>query len=130
MAIVLVLDMPGDRFDIVERVRDRTEGRIRLNVRIVSPVLRAMERERLLRSWVVPAAEGSPRRRCYELTVKGVAMHRTQREALQALLGKAPDPPTPEVTARMLDGLRRFAELSAFVFDLRKRMNEQARPKQ
>jgi DNA-binding MarR family transcriptional regulator len=88
-----------------------------------------MERQRLLRSWTVPAAERRRRRRYYELTLKGVAMARTHREALQALLGKPPDPPTAHELAQMRDRLRRCAEVSAFVLDLQRRMSEQARPK-
>jgi PadR family transcriptional regulator PadR len=126
MAILLALDWPGHGLQIIERIRDRTEGRVRLKERTVHPALRAMERQRLLRSWEVPATGRTRRRRYYELTLKGVAMARTQRDALQALLGKAPDPPTAEEIARMRDRLRRSAEVSSFVLDLRRRMSEQA----
>lgn len=127
MAILLALDWPGHSLQIVERVRDRTQGRVRLNVRIVYRTLRAMERQRLLRSWKVPTAERRRWHRYYELTLKGVVMARTQREALRALLGKAPDPPAAQEIARMRDRLRRCAEVSAFVLDLQRRMSEQAR---
>ena len=121
-AILLALDRPGYGLQIIDRVRRQTSGRVRLRLGSVYPALSDLERRRLVRSWEVPALSRGRRRRYYELTPKGVAAVRAEREALQGLLGTAPEGPTPEEIARMRGRLRECAAVSAFVLDLRRRM--------
>jgi DNA-binding PadR family transcriptional regulator len=121
-AILLALERPGYGLQIIDRVARQTSGRVRLRLGSVYPALTELEKRRLLRSWEVPGARGGRRRRYYELTPKGVAAALAQREALQALLGKAREGPRPDEIARMRDRLRECAAVSAFVLDLRRRM--------
>jgi len=117
-AILLALDRPAYGLQIIDRVHRQTSGRVRLGLGSVYPALRSLERQRLVRSWEVPAPRKGRRRRYYDLTAKGVATVRAERETLQRLLGTAREPPTPRQLARMRDGLRECAALSAFVLDL------------
>lgn len=121
-AILLALDRPGYGLQIIDRVHDQTKGRVRLRLGSVYPALSDLEKRRLVRSWKVPAPGRGRRRRYYELTSKGIAAARVEREALQDLLGTALKPPTPEEIAQMRDRLRECAEVSAFVLDLQDRM--------
>jgi len=74
--------------EIIERVADRTRGKIRLHQGSAYPALRALEREGLVRSW-----EGAPEevragrpRRYYELTAEGLRTARGQRAVLLGFL--------------------------------------------
>jgi PadR family transcriptional regulator PadR len=123
-AVLLALDRPGYGLQIIARVRNQTAGRVQLRLGSVYPALRALERQRLVRSWEVPAARGGRARRYYELTLKGVAASRVQRETLTDLLGRRGEDPSAAEIARMRDRLRQCAAVSAFVLDLRRRMLE------
>jgi PadR family transcriptional regulator PadR len=123
-AVLLALDRPGYGLQIIARVRNQTAGRLQLRLGSVYPALRALEKQRLVRSWEVPAARGGRGRRYYELTLKGVAASRVQRETLTDLLGRRGEDPSAEEVARMRDRLRQCAAVSAFVLDLRRRMLE------
>jgi PadR family transcriptional regulator, regulatory protein PadR len=123
-AILLALAEPGYGLQIIDRIRARTGGRVRLRLGSVYPALRALERQRLLRSWEVPAAKGGRRRRYYELTVKGVEAATGQRELVRDLLGPPAEALTPETVNAMRDRLAECAAVSAFVQDLRRRMLE------
>ena len=123
-AILLALDDPGYGLQIIDRIRERTGGRVRLRLGSVYPALRALEKERLVRSWEVPAVKGGRRRRYYELTVKGVEAATAQRELLGNLLGGETQVVTPEALKAMRDRLAECAAVSSFVRDLRRRMLE------
>lgn len=74
--------------EIIERVRERSNGQILLNEGSVYPALKALEREGLLRSFdgePMPERGGRPRR-YYELTGEGWRIAREQRTALLNLL--------------------------------------------
>ncbi|OJT19531.1 PadR family transcriptional regulator [Archangium violaceum] len=78
----------GFGLEIIERVRERTNGKIHLNEGSVYPALKALEREGLLRSFdgdPLPERGGRPRR-YYELTGEGRKVAREQRTALLSLL--------------------------------------------
>jgi PadR family transcriptional regulator, regulatory protein PadR len=122
-AVLLALDRPGYGLQIIERIRQHTEGRIRLRLGSVYPALRRLREQGLVRSWGAPNPKRGRRRLYYELTPKGVDAARAQREAIQGLL-PVPITPPPEELARMRDRLRECAELSAFVLDLRRRTLE------
>lgn len=64
---------PGYGLDLIERVKQRTNGALVLGQGSIYPALRALEREGLLRSWdgeTTPERGGRPRR-YYELTAEG-----------------------------------------------------------
>jgi DNA-binding PadR family transcriptional regulator len=121
-AILLALDRPGYGLQLIDRVYDQTGARVRLRLGSVYPALSDLERKRLVRSWEGPAPRRGRRRRYYELTAKGVAAARAEREALQSLLGTALKGPTANELARMREGLRECAAVSAFVLDLQRRL--------
>ena len=123
-AILLALDDPGYGLQIIDRIRERTAGRVRLRIGSVYPALRALEKERLVRSWEVPALKGGRRRRYYELTVKGVGAATAQRELLGNLLGGESQVVTPEALKAMRGRLAECSAVSSFVRDLRRRMLE------
>jgi PadR family transcriptional regulator, regulatory protein PadR len=89
-AAILAILMGGRSYglEIIEKVRERTQGFIMLNEGSVYPTLKAMEREGLLRSFdgePVPERGGRPRR-YYELTGEGRRAATAQRTALIGLL--------------------------------------------
>jgi PadR family transcriptional regulator PadR len=123
-AILLSLDSPGYGLQIIERVRKRTDGAVRLRLGSVYPALRDLEKSGLVRSWEVAADKGGRRRRYYELTLRGVAAARAQRELLGNVLGRAAEAPGPATLRQMRERLDECAAVSAFVLDLRRRMLE------
>ena len=90
----ILMSLMGGRgfgLEIIERVRERTNGRICLNEGSVYPALKALEREGLLRGLdgePVPERGGRPRR-YYELTGEGRKVAKEQRTALLNLLHPA-----------------------------------------
>ncbi len=95
-AAILQALIEGDAFglEIIERVQDRTGGRVRLHQGSIYPALRSLEREGLVESYEsdpVPERGGRPRR-YYYLTAEGVAAADGERMAILSLLGV----PVPE----------------------------------
>jgi DNA-binding PadR family transcriptional regulator len=123
-AVLLALDRPGYGLQIIERVRQHTAGRIRLRLGSVYPALHDLGGQGLVRSWGAPNPRRGRRRLYYELTPKGVAAARAEREAIQGLLLPARNAPPAQELARMRDRLRECVALSAFVLDLRRRTRE------
>jgi DNA-binding PadR family transcriptional regulator len=123
-AVLLALDRPGYGLQIIERVREHTAGRIRLRLGSVYPALRDLREQGLVRSWGAPNPKRGRRRFYYELTPKGVAAARAEREAIQGLLLPGTNGPPAQELARMRDRLRECVALSAFVLDLRRRTLE------
>jgi PadR family transcriptional regulator PadR len=83
-----LLDGEGYGLDLIDRVANRTKGKVKLQHDSVYPALRALEREGLVMSWdgePVPETGGRPRR-YYELTAEGLRCAREQRESLCGLL--------------------------------------------
>lgn len=79
----------GESFglELIERVRDRTGGRLVLGQGSVYPALRELEREGMVESYdgaVLPERGGRPRR-YYRITAAGVAAAYEQREAVVGL---------------------------------------------
>jgi len=122
--ILLALDRPGYGLQIIERVRQHTSGRMRLRLGSVYPALRDLGGQGLVRSWGAPHPKRGRRRLYYELTPRGVAAARAEREAIQGLLLPARNAPPAQELARMRDRLRECVALSAFVLDLRRRTRE------
>ncbi|HZH75764.1 MAG TPA: PadR family transcriptional regulator [Archangium sp.] len=81
----------GFGLEIIQRVRERSNGKILLNEGSVYPALKALERDGLLRSYdgePMPERGGRPRR-YYELTGEGRRVATEQRVALLNLLQPA-----------------------------------------
>jgi PadR family transcriptional regulator PadR len=101
--LLALLQGPGYGLDLIERVRGRTGGRIRLRQGGVYPALRDLERRKLVRSWTVkPPRSGRPRR-YYELTPKGVTVAYSHREAVAGLTTSETG---PAVSRRELRAMR------------------------
>jgi DNA-binding PadR family transcriptional regulator len=117
------LTVPGYGRELIERVHRATAGQVRLRFGSVYPALSRLAREGLVRAEVarVPGAAGRPRK-YYELTVRGVAKARAEREALGRLLCASEGLPAPEPAQRLLARLVRAAAVSASALDLRRRM--------
>lgn len=78
----------GYGLELIERVNDRTDGRVVLNQGTVYPALRALEREGFVESYEsepMPERGGRPRV-YYELTPAGRRAAQEQREATLNLL--------------------------------------------
>lgn len=92
-AAILTILISGKSYglEIIEKVRERTQGAIVLNEGSVYPTLKLMERQGLLRSFdgePMPERGGRPRR-YYELTGEGRRVATEQRTALLGLLRPA-----------------------------------------
>jgi len=77
----------GYGLDLIERVRERTDGRISLHQGSVYPALRSLEREGLVESYegeVTPERGGRPRR-YYRLTAEGLRSAHGDRVAVLGL---------------------------------------------
>lgn len=87
----ILMSLMGGRgfgLEIIQRVRERSNGKIILNEGSVYPALKALERDGLLRSYdgePLPERGGRPRR-YYELTGEGRRVATEQRVALLNLL--------------------------------------------
>ena len=102
--LVELLRGPGYGLDLIERVRVRSGGRIRLRQGVVYPALRDLSKRKWLRSWSV-TTPGSGRPRTYhELTPQGLALAQTHRDTIAGFAAK-PTPPRP--TGRELEQMRR-----------------------
>jgi PadR family transcriptional regulator PadR len=89
-----LLDGPGYGLELIERVKDKTQGRVTLQMGNTYPVLRALEREGLLESYrgeSVPERAGRPRI-YYRLTGEGLRAARESRETGLLLFGGPPLP--------------------------------------
>ena len=116
-----LLEGPAYGQSLVERVRVRSRGRIRLREGSLYPTLQALERAGVLRTWVIRAAgaRGRPRR-YYELTPDGLAAAGEQRELMASFIQEpSAPPPSRAERQRMGDRMRRCSELSGFLQDLR-----------
>lgn len=77
----------GYGLDLIERVRERTNGRIALGQGSIYPALRSLEREGLVVSYEADASpeRGGRPRRYYELTAEGRRVALEQRQAIFGL---------------------------------------------
>jgi PadR family transcriptional regulator, regulatory protein PadR len=121
-ALLLALDLPGYGLELIERLRRLTSGRTRLGPGSVYPALNRLEREGLVRSRAVRARGAGRPTKYFELTARGVAVRRAERDALLGLLrahagaGPATDP------ARARQRLERCAAVSDAAVELRRRV--------
>lgn len=83
---------PGFGLELIDRVRDRSGGRIELLQGSVYPALRSLEREGFLESYdgaPVPERGGRPRR-YYRITAEGRRAARDDSKAVAGLFGLTP----------------------------------------
>jgi DNA-binding PadR family transcriptional regulator len=121
---VLLVEMlrgPGYGLDLIERVRLRSGGRIRLRQGAVYPALRDLCRRNLLRSWIV-TTPGSGRPRTYqELTPEGLALAQAHRDTITRFAAEAaPLRPTRRVLEEMRQRLFRCGEVAEAAMWLRR----------
>ncbi len=85
---------PGYGLDLIERVRERTNGDLVLGQGSVYPALRGLEREGFVRTFEGPPLEerGGRPRIYYELTAEGLRVAREQRGAALALFSLVENP--------------------------------------
>lgn len=79
----------GYGLELIDRVEQRTEGKVRLHQGSVYPALRGLEREGLVESYegpLLPERGGRPRR-YYRLTAQGSKAALEQRRAVGGLFG-------------------------------------------
>lgn len=119
-AVLLALTAgPGFGLELIERVRRRSGGAVRLNRGGTYLALRALEGQGLVRAWTCsPRGAGRPRR-YYELTPPGIAEADRARNGIRGLL--APEGPADGAleAGRMAERLRTAVELHAFSLRLR-----------
>jgi len=79
----------GYGLDLIDRVKERTKGKVKIHQGNVYPALRDLEAEGLVRSWEaepLPERGGRPRR-YYKLTATGQKAALQQAEAVAGLFG-------------------------------------------
>jgi len=121
---------PGYGLELIDRVRERTGGRLRLGQGSVYPALRDLEAHGLARSWTGrPRGGGAGRPRVYyELTVAGVSAAAALREAMAAFIEAGAAEASPPDARALEAGLTRGLDLSAFARSLRRASRSGARP--
>jgi PadR family transcriptional regulator PadR len=111
--LIELLRGPGFGLDLIERIQARSGGRIRLRQGVVYPLLRDLNRRKLVRRWnIVTPGSGRPRT-YYDLTAKGLAEAQAHRDAIAGFAGTtAPRRPSPRTLARMKSRLFQCGEAS------------------
>ena len=119
--LLALLQGPGYGLDLIERVRTRSGGHMRLRQGSVYPTLRDLERRKLVRSWTVNVPGTGRPRTYYEPTAGGIAVARAQREAIAgfAVSEACPAVPSREILA-MRERLERCFKASDFAMMLRR----------
>jgi PadR family transcriptional regulator PadR len=116
---------PGYGMELLERVRDRTGGRVRLRPGSLYPALRALEREGLVRGWAGAPQRGR-RRRYYELTSKGIRAAEEMRAVMRIFVGAtSPSATSQRERSRMRERIRQCIRVSGFAYELRRRTSAQ-----
>jgi DNA-binding PadR family transcriptional regulator len=124
-ALLQALEVPGFGLELIERVRRRSGGAVRLRMGSVYPALQGLEGQGLVRARPVRAAGRGRPRRYYELTLDGVQAARSQRDALLGMLRPTVQgsPTRPEVDA-MRRRLEECSDVSGAVLELQRRMQQ------
>jgi PadR family transcriptional regulator PadR len=116
---------PGYGLELIERVAERTGGRVRLGQGSVYPALRDLEAAGLVRSWTGRrGVRGAGRPRVYyELTVAGVGAASAVRETVTGFVDAGRGEPASSKAVEA--GLRRGLDLSAVARSLSRRRREE-----
>jgi PadR family transcriptional regulator PadR len=80
--LLALLQGPGYGLQLIERVRIRSRGRVRLPQGVVYPALLRLERRKLLRRWAANSKRIGRPRRYYELTPTGILVAQSERDAI------------------------------------------------
>jgi PadR family transcriptional regulator PadR len=89
-----LLSGPGYGLELIERVKEKTQGKLTLNQGNAYPTLRALERDGLIESYKSegPQERGGRPRIYYRLTGEGLRAARETRETGLLLFGSSPHP--------------------------------------
>jgi PadR family transcriptional regulator PadR len=81
----------GYGLELIDRIRERTKGRVRVNQGSIYPALRALEKAGLVRSIEADASpeRGGRPRYYYELTADGLRAAREERKGILGLMALA-----------------------------------------
>ncbi len=113
---------PGYGLELLERIGDRTGGRVRLRPGSLYPALRALQQEGLVRAWAGARQRGRPRQ-YYELTSEGIRSAEEMRSVIGLFVGTVPPSPAPQrERSKMRERIRRCARVSGFTGELRRHM--------
>ena len=116
---------PGYGMELLERIRDRTGGRMRLRPGSLYPALRALEGEGLVQGWAGATQRGR-RRQYYELTSQGIRAAEEMRAVIRMFVGPAPAPPVSQrERSKMRERILRCIRVSDFAHELRCRTSAQ-----
>jgi DNA-binding PadR family transcriptional regulator len=114
---------PGYGLELIQRVKRRCRGRVRLGPGNAYPALARLTRRALVRSWQVRRGAGRPRR-YFELTPRGIESTVAQRSLLQDLIQRHPmaGPIGERERTTMAERLDECAELSELALSLREQL--------
>ena len=117
--------------ELIRRIEQATNGRVRLSEGTIHPALRALRAARLVTAWdVVPGRKrGARERTYYELTIEGVREAEARARAL-AEFAAAAQPPgrsSPTTSRLMRSRAERASELSRAVALLRDSLQREGR---
>ena len=121
-AVVLALGRgPSSGVGLMSRLRETAFGARPPGPGTLYPLLRRLERARLVRCWVEEGRSHVGRPRHFqELTASGIAALGRVRQQLQAYGGAvAATPPRPSAVRQMRTNLRRAFRVSSFAMELR-----------
>jgi PadR family transcriptional regulator PadR len=125
-----LLTGPSYGMELLERIRDRTGGRVHLRPGSLYPALRALEREELVLRWAGATQRGR-RRQYYELTSQGIRAAEKMRAAIRIFVGATPPSPiSKRERSRMRERIRRCVSVSGFADELRRRTSVQRTTRQ
>jgi len=110
---------PGFGLELIERVAELSDGRLRLNRGGAYVALRALEGRGLVHGWLRRRSGSGRPRRYFELTPEGIPHAERLRRAFAFLARASAGATTPEEAQRMADRVRQVAELSAAAIRLR-----------
>jgi len=121
-AVVLALGRgPSSGVGLMSRLREGAFGARPLGPGTLYPLLRRLERARLVRCWVEEGRSRVGRPRHFqELTASGIAALGRVRQQLRAFGGAVATPePRPSAVRQMRTNLRRSFRVSSFALQLR-----------
>jgi PadR family transcriptional regulator PadR len=118
--LLALAEGPAFGLELVDRVKERSRGRIRLNRGGTYPALRNLEKKGLVRGWMRRTGAAGRPRRYYELTSRGIAEVERVRDVLDRLLRPTLAPVFASDRQRMARRVERSGQLSAFAIDLRR----------
>jgi DNA-binding PadR family transcriptional regulator len=116
---------PGYGLELIQRVKRRCRGQVRLGPGNAYPALARLTKRALVRSWEIRRGAGRPRR-YFELTPRGIDATVAQRRLLHDLVQRpsAARPISERERTAMAERLDECAELSELALSLREQLLE------